>query len=113
MEETLRSYLNRFTSELAKVNNPPEGGVLNLMMARVRPETKLCEELLERECRTLEEFYRRVGRHIRVESLCENLHKMTKEGGKDATKDATINDNNNDKKSNKRSNEHSTEKQPK
>ena len=26
-EETLRSYLNRFTSKLAKVNNPPEGGV--------------------------------------------------------------------------------------
>ncbi|PON61210.1 hypothetical protein PanWU01x14_148000, partial [Parasponia andersonii] len=32
-EKTLRSYLNRFTSELAKVNNLPEGGVLTLMMA--------------------------------------------------------------------------------
>ncbi|PON85796.1 hypothetical protein TorRG33x02_184050 [Trema orientale] len=32
-EETLRSYLIRFTSELGKFNNPPEGGVLTLMMA--------------------------------------------------------------------------------
>ncbi|PON33958.1 hypothetical protein PanWU01x14_348430 [Parasponia andersonii] len=92
-EETLRSYLNRFTSELAKINNPPEGGVLTLMMARVRPETKLWEELLERECRTLEDFYQRVGRHLRLESSSENLQKTKKGGRTDATKDAVITNN--------------------
>ena len=81
-------------------------------MAGVQAETKLWEELLERECRTLEDFYRRVGRHLRVESSRENLHK-TKGGGKDSTKDATTTSNNNNyKKSNKRKNERPTEKQP-
>ncbi|PON56454.1 hypothetical protein PanWU01x14_181470 [Parasponia andersonii] len=112
-EENLRSYLNCFTSELAKVNNPPEVGVLTLMMAGVQPETKFWEKLLERECRTFEDFYRRVGRHLRVESSRENLYKMKKEGEKDTAKDATMTNNNNNKKSNKRNNEQSTEKQPK
>ncbi|PON70440.1 hypothetical protein PanWU01x14_081090, partial [Parasponia andersonii] len=89
LEETLRSYLNRFTSELAKVNNLPEGRVLTLMMVEVRPKTKLWEELLEREYKTLEDFYQRVGRHLRVEFCQENLHKTTEKGGRDTTKDVT------------------------
>ncbi|PON35783.1 hypothetical protein PanWU01x14_333490 [Parasponia andersonii] len=79
-------------------------------MAGVRLETKLWEKLLKRECRTLEDFYRRVGRHLRVESSRENHHKTKKEGEKDTTKDATRITNNNNKKLKKRKNEQSAEK---
>ncbi|PON44063.1 hypothetical protein PanWU01x14_269990 [Parasponia andersonii] len=81
------------------------------MMAGVRPETKLWEKLLERECRTLEDFYRRVGRHLRLESSHENLQNTKKKGRKDATKDAVITNNNGNKK-NKRNNEQLKENQP-
>ncbi|PON68759.1 hypothetical protein PanWU01x14_093650, partial [Parasponia andersonii] len=77
----------------------------------VRPETKLWEELLERECRTLEDFYRRVGRHLRLESSRENLQKTKKGGKTDAAKVAVITDNSGNKK-NKRNNEQANENQP-
>ncbi|PON78805.1 hypothetical protein PanWU01x14_017040, partial [Parasponia andersonii] len=97
LEETLQSYLNYFTSELVKVTNAPERGVLTLMMAKVQPETKLWEELLEREYKTLKDFYQRVCWHLSMESSHINLYKIKRKGRKERTKDATITTNNNKK----------------
>ena len=73
--ETLKSYLRHFSDEAARVHSAPEEGVLFAAMGGVRPKTKLWNDLQERDCRTLEEFYARAEKHLRVENAEEALGK--------------------------------------
>ena len=73
--ETLRSYLRHFKDEAARVHSAPEGGVLFAAMGGVHPKIKLWNDLQERDCRTLEEFYARVEKYLRVENVEEALGK--------------------------------------
>ena len=73
--ETLKSYLKHFNDEAAKVHSVPEDGVLFAAMGGVCPKTKLWNDLQERDCRTLEEFYARAEKYLRVENTEEALGK--------------------------------------
>ena len=44
-------------------------------MGGVRPKTKLWNDLQERDCRTLEEFYARAEKYLRVKNTEEALGK--------------------------------------
>ena len=73
--ETLKSYLKRFSDEAARVHSAPEGGVLFAAMGGVCPNTKLWNDLQERDCRTLEEFYAIFEKYLCIENTNEALGK--------------------------------------
>ena len=73
--KSLKCYLARFNVELAHVAYTLDKGVLMHVTSGVLPESKLWEELLEQECRMLIDFYRKVGKYLRIESSKEALHK--------------------------------------
>ena len=73
--ETFKSYLKWFNDKAARVHSVPEGGVLFYAMGGVRPKTKLWNDLQERDCRTLEEFYAKAEKYLCVENVEEALGK--------------------------------------
>ena len=74
--ETLKFYLKRFNDEAARVHSAPEGGVLFAAMSGVCLKTKLWNDLQERDCRALEEFYARAEKYLRIENTEEALGKI-------------------------------------
>ena len=73
--ETLKSYLKHFSDEAARVYSVSEGGVLFAAMGRVCSKTKLWNNLQERDCRTLEEFYARAEKYLCLKNTEEALGK--------------------------------------
>ena len=73
--ETLKSYLKRFSDEAARVHSAPEGEILFAAMGGVLLKTKLWNDLQERDCRTLEDFYARAEKYLCVENAKKALGK--------------------------------------
>ena len=67
-DESVKSYLNRFNSELAQMTNVPDSGALFVAMAGLKPETDFWKEVQRYGCRTLVEFYRRAEKYIRKDN---------------------------------------------
>ena len=68
-------YLKRFNDEASRVYSEHEGRVVFAVMSGVRPKTKLWNDLQERDYRTLEEFYAKAEKYLRVENAKEALGK--------------------------------------
>ena len=66
--ETLKAYVRCFNKELATIHNPQENRVLMVAMIGVRPETTLWDKLQKDEYKTLQEFYRRLDKIMRLET---------------------------------------------
>ena len=66
--KSLKSYLARFNAELARVTYALDEGVLAHITFGVLSESKLWEELQEKECRTLADFNRKEDKHLRIEN---------------------------------------------
>ena len=69
--ETLKAYVRRFNKELATIHNPQENEVLMAAISIVRPKTPLWDKLQKDECKTLQEFYRRADKIMRLETAWE------------------------------------------
>ena len=74
LNETLKAYVKRFNEELATIHNPQENGVLTAAILGVRPETPFWDKLQKDECKTLQEFYRRANKIMRLETAREAVH---------------------------------------
>lgn len=66
--ESLKSYLHRFTTELLSVNSVSEDGVLCLLITGVKTETKFWKELQETDSQSLSAFYMMAEKHLRREA---------------------------------------------
>ena len=73
--ESLKSYLARFNTELAHVTYALDEVVLAHIISDVLLESKLWEELQEQDYKMLVDFYRKMGKHLRIKSSKEALHK--------------------------------------
>ena len=56
------SYLNRFTIEQARVRWALDAGVLAHLTSGVLPKTLLWDELQQKECRSISEFYKKASK---------------------------------------------------
>ena len=66
--ETLKAYVKCFNEELATIHNSQENGVLMAAISGVRPETPFWDKLQKDEYKMLQEFYRRAGKIMRLET---------------------------------------------
>ena len=73
--ESLRSYLNRFTIEQARVRWAPDVGVLAHLTNGVLPETPLWDALQQVEYGSTSEFYEKASKFLKLENSKEVLHK--------------------------------------
>ena len=73
--ESLKSFLNRFTMELSKVRWAPNAGVLAHLTNGVLPKTPLWDELQQKECKSISEFYKKANKLLKLENSKEDLHK--------------------------------------
>ena len=71
LHETLKAYIRQFNEELATIHNPQENGVLMAAISGVPPETPFWDQLQNDECKTLQEFYRRVHKIMHLETTRE------------------------------------------
>ena len=71
LHETLKAYVRSFNKELSAIHNPQENGVLMAAISGVQPETPFWDKLQKDECKTLQEFYRRVDKIMRLENAKE------------------------------------------
>ena len=72
--ETLKVYVKRFNEELTTIHNPKENEVLMAAISGVRLETPFWDKLQKDECKTLQEFYRRADKIMRLETAKEAVH---------------------------------------
>ena len=71
MHETLKAYVRHFNEELTTIHNLQENDVLMATISGVRPETSFWDKLQKDECKTLQEFYRRADKIMRLETASE------------------------------------------
>ena len=71
LHETLKEYVRRFNEELTTIHNSQENSVLMAMISGVRPETHFWDKLQKDEYKTLQEFYRRADKIMRLETARE------------------------------------------
>ena len=73
--ETLKSYINRLNKMLNFVTWPPDAGILAHLTNRVLPEIPFWDELQQKECQIVDEFYRKARKYLKLEDSKEALHK--------------------------------------
>ena len=73
--ESLKLYLNHFTTEQARVRWAPDEGVLVHLTNGVLPRIPLWDELQQKECRSIRKFYKKASKLLKLENLKEALHK--------------------------------------
>ncbi|XP_060969754.1 uncharacterized protein LOC133036982 [Cannabis sativa] len=71
--KSLKSYIQCFNTEVTKVGRLSKDDHKMAIAARVRPRSKLQNNMLKRELDDLEDFYERANRYIFVEDGHENL----------------------------------------
>ena len=76
--ESLKSYINCFNKTLAFVMWSPDRGILAHLTNRVLPEILLWDKLQQKECRSVNEFYRKASKFLKLEDSKEALHKAEK-----------------------------------
>ena len=76
--ESLKSFLNRFTMELSRVRWVLDIGVLAHLTNRFLPKTPFWDELQQKKCKSVSEFYKSMSKFLKLENSKEALHK-TKE----------------------------------
>ena len=74
--EALRSYLNRFTAESTYVRWALNVGVLAYLTNGVHLETPFWDELQQKKCRSISEFYRKENKFLKLKKSKEALHKV-------------------------------------
>ena len=67
--------MNCFTTYQPRVRWAPDAGVLAHLTNRVLPETPFWDELQQKECRSLSEFYKKESKFLKLENSKETLHK--------------------------------------
>ena len=75
-EESLKSYLNRFTMELFRVRWAPDVEVLAYLTNGVLPETPFWDELQQKECKSVSKFYKNASKFLKLENSKKALHKV-------------------------------------
>ena len=73
--ETLKSYINHFNDVSNFLIWSPDVGVLSHLTNGVLPETPLQDDLQQKECHSIEEFYRKVRKYLKLEDSKEALRK--------------------------------------
>ena len=73
--ESLKSYLNHFIIELAHVRWALDAGILAHLTNGVLSETPLWDELQQKECRNVGEFYRKANKFLKLENSKEASNK--------------------------------------
>ena len=71
-EESLKSYLNYFTTELAYVIWTLDASILAHLTNGVLPETPFWEELQQKECRSVSEYFRKANKFLKLENSKED-----------------------------------------
>ena len=74
-DESLKSYLNHFMEESSYVISTPDASVLAYLTNGVVPETPFWDELQQKECKSVNEFYRKVNKFLKLENSKEAPHK--------------------------------------
>ena len=73
--ESLKSYLNHFTKKSTYVRWIPDVGILAHLTNGLLTETPFWDELQQKECRSVSEFYRKVNKFLKLEHSKDALHK--------------------------------------
>ena len=73
--ETLKSYINRFNEMSNFMMWSPDAGVLAHLTNGVLPKTLFQDELQQKECRSVREFYRKASKFLKLKDSKEALHK--------------------------------------
>ena len=73
--ETLKLYINRFNDMSNFVTWSPHAGILTHLMNGVPPETPFWDKLQQKECRSVDEFYRKSHKYLKLEDSKEAMHK--------------------------------------
>lgn len=70
---SLKSYINHFNAEFLKVSYALDVGVLAHLTSGVLPKIRFWDDLQDKDCKTLPEFYRMAGKYLRIENIQEAL----------------------------------------
>ena len=73
--ETLKSYINRFNKTSNFMTWSPDVGVLAHLTNRVLLETPFWDELQQKKCQSMDEFYRKARKYLKLEDFKEALCK--------------------------------------
>lgn len=76
--ESLKLYLNWFMNKLSKVRWVLNARVLAHLTNGVLPETPFWDELQQKKCKNVSEFYKKASKYIKLENLKEALRKAKK-----------------------------------
>ena len=69
--ENLKSFLNHFITELSRVRWAPDAGVLAHLTNGVLPKTPFWDELQQKECKSVNEFYKKASKFLKLENSKE------------------------------------------
>ena len=72
----MKSYLNRFTTELSRVRRAPDAGGLAYLINGVLPESPFLDELKQKEYKSVSEFYKKASKFLKLENSKEALNKV-------------------------------------
>ena len=73
--ESFKSYLNCFTTELSRVRLALDIGVLAHLTNEVLLETPFWDELQQKKCKNVSEFYKKASKFLKLENSKEVLRK--------------------------------------
>ena len=73
--ESLKSYLNRFTEKSTYIAWSPDAGVLSHLTNGELPETLFWDELQQKECMSVNEFYIKANKFLKLKNSKEAQHK--------------------------------------
>ena len=67
----LKAYIKYFNDELATIHNLQENRVMMAAISGVRPKTPFWDKLQKDKCKSLQEFYRRTDKIMRLKTARE------------------------------------------